>query len=109
MEGVDGPARMAEFLDTLRNATPSQLGGVNVSTFGDYKAEVFVDMSSGEKTPTGMPKTNMLCFKLENGDIVIVRPSGTEPKVKIYFLVNAQSEEIADQRIGKYKISLNGK
>ena len=107
MEGVDGPARMAALLDGMRADIPAELGGTSVKTFGDYQAEIFVDVSSGEKSPTGLPKSNMLCFKLENGDVVIVRPSGTEPKVKFYFLVIAPDAKTADSRIESYKKSLN--
>ena len=107
MEGVDGPAKMAALLDGMRADIPTELGGVAVKTFGDYQAEIFVDVASGEKSPTGLPKSNMLCFKLENGDVVIVRPSGTEPKVKFYFLVIAPDSKTADARIEAYKESLN--
>ncbi len=107
MEGVDGPAKMAALLDGMRDDTPSELGGVSVITFGDYQAQTFTDVSSGEKTTTGQPKSNMLCFKLENGDVVIVRPSGTEPKVKFYFLVIAKDQSEADARIAAYRKTLN--
>ena len=107
MEGVDGPAKMAALLDGMRADIPTELGGVAVKTFGDYQAEIFVDVASGEKSPTGLPRSNMLCFKLENGDVVIVRPSGTEPKVKFYFLVIAPDSTTADARINAYRRSLN--
>ena len=107
MEGVDGPQRMADLLDGMRNNTPAELGGVKVSTFGDYKAGYFIDLASGKKIPTGLPSANMLCFKLENGDVVIVRPSGTEPKVKFYFLVIAPDSTEADARIEAYRATLN--
>ena len=106
MEGVDGPQKMAALLDSYRANTPASLGGVKVATFGDYNAETFVDVASGEKSPTGLPKSNMLCFKLENGDVVIVRPSGTEPKVKFYFLVIAGDETEANARIEAYRTTL---
>ena len=106
MEGVDGPQKMAQFLDGFRTSIPAELGGVSVATFGDYNAETFVDVASGTKTPTGLPKTNMLIFKLENGDVVIIRPSGTEPKVKVYFLVIANDSTEADTRIAGYRASL---
>ncbi len=107
MEGVDGPAKMAALLDSMRNSIPEKLGGVAVETFGDYQAQTFVNMATGEKYSTEMPKSNMLCFKLENGDVAIVRPSGTEPKVKIYFLVIAANATEADARIAEYRKSLN--
>ena len=107
MEGVDGPERMAALLDSYRADIPASLGGVKVITFGDYNQEIFVDVASGEKSPTGLPKSNVLCFKLENGDVVIVRPSGTEPKVKFYFLVIADNEFEANARIKAYRETLN--
>ena len=107
MEGVDGPAKMAALLDGMRKETPDNLGGVKVATFGDYQAQTFLNVESGEKSETGLPKSNMLCFKLENGDVVIVRPSGTEPKVKFYFLVIAKDETEADTRIEAYRKTLN--
>ncbi len=107
MDGVDGPQKMAALLDSMRNDIPTHLGGVAVETFGDYKAEIFINMATGEKYSTGMPKSNMLCFKLANGDVAIVRPSGTEPKVKIYFLVIAANANEADVRISEYRKTLN--
>jgi phosphoglucomutase len=91
----------------MRKETPDNLGGVKVATFGDYQAQTFLNVESGEKSETGLPKSNMLCFKLENGDVVIVRPSGTEPKVKFYFLVIAKDETEADTRIVAYRKTLN--
>ena len=107
MEGVDGPQKMAALLDSMRNDIPKTLGGVDVVTFGDYQAETFTNVATGEKTPTGLPKTNMLVFKLANDDVVIVRPSGTEPKVKVYFLVIADNATEADTRIANYRKTLN--
>lgn len=107
MEGVDGPEKMSALLDKMRSDIPSELGGIGIKSFGDYDSETFVDVASGTKTPTGLPKSNMLCYKLINGDVIIVRPSGTEPKVKFYFLVIADNEAEADTRIEKYRESLN--
>ena len=107
MEGVDGPAKMAALLDGMRTDIPASLGGVNVDTFGDYAAECFTNVKTGEKTPTGLPKSNVLYFKLENGDVVVVRPSGTEPKVKFYFMVSAKDNTEALEHIEAYKKSLN--
>ena len=107
MEGVEGPAKMAALLDGMRKNTPSELGGVKVVTFGDYKEQTFTNVANGEKTSTGLPKSNVLSFKLENGDVVIVRPSGTEPKVKFYFMVSAQDQATALANIEAYKSTLN--
>ncbi len=107
MEGVDGPAKMAALLDGMRGNTPKELGGVKVVTFGDYKAQTFTDVVTGERNSTELPSSNVLSFKLENGDVVVVRPSGTEPKVKFYFMVSAADEETALSNIEKYKATLN--
>jgi len=107
MEGVDGPAKIAAIMDGLRNNAPSSIGGADVVTFGDYKAEEFTDIATGKKTPTGLPKSNVLYFKLENGDVIIVRPSGTEPKIKFYFLVIAENADNAQEKIAGYKKSLD--
>ena len=85
----------------------TELGGIKVVTFGDYKDQTFTNVANGEKTSTGLPKSNVLSFKLENGDVVIVRPSGTEPKVKFYFMVSAQDQATALANIEAYKSTLN--
>lgn len=107
MDGVDGPAKMAALLDGMRTSIPAELGGVKVVTFGDYNKQTFTCVESGDVTSTDLPKSNVLSFKLENGDVVIVRPSGTEPKVKFYFMVSAKDQETALSNIEKYKKSLN--
>ncbi len=107
MEGVDGPAKIAAIMDGLRNNAPTAVGGASVVTFGDYNAEEFTDIATGKKTPTGLPKSNVLYFKLDNGDVIIVRPSGTEPKIKFYFLVIAENSDNAQEKIAAYKSSLN--
>ena len=107
MEGVEGPAKMAALLDGMRKNTPTSLGGIQVVTFGDYKEQTFTNVATGEKTSTELPASNVLSFKLENGDVVIVRPSGTEPKVKFYFMVSAADQETALANIEAYKKTLN--
>ena len=107
MEGVEGPAKMAALLDGMRKNTPASLGGVKVVTFGDYNEQTFTNVETGEKTSTELPASNVLSFKLENGDVVIVRPSGTEPKVKFYFMVSAADQASALANIEAYKNTLN--
>ncbi len=106
MEGLEGPAKMAALMDSMRNEIPAELGGYRVVTFGDYKAEEFTDMATGEKSPTGLPKSNVLYFKLENNDVIIVRPSGTEPKIKFYFLASGNDKAEIEAKIEGYKKSL---
>lgn len=106
MEGLDGPARMAALMDSFRNNIPSEIGSFKVVTFGDYKAEKFTDVATGNVSPTGLPKSNVLYFKLENGDVIILRPSGTEPKIKFYFLASGSNKEEIESKLASYKRSL---
>ena len=102
MEGVDGPEKMKALMASLRSTPPTDFAGEKVSVFGDYLTETFTDMQSGSVTPTGLPKSDVLYFKLACEDVIIVRPSGTEPKVKFYFLVSATDKSSADDKIEKY-------
>ncbi len=107
MEGLDGPAKIAGIIDSLRNSIPAVLGDAKVTVFGDYKAGEFTELETGRKYSTGLPKSNVLSFKLENGDVILVRPSGTEPKIKYYFLVSGSDNADTERKISGYKKSLN--
>ena len=106
MEGLDGAARMAAMMDTLRNDPPAVFGGVDVELFGDYKTETFTELATGKKIPTGLPKSNVLYFKLVNGDVIVVRPSGTEPKIKFYFLLLGKDQADVLGKLEGYKKTL---
>ena len=99
MEGLDGAARMAAMMDTLRNDPPAVFGNVPVELFGDYKTETFTELATGKKTPTGLPKSNVLYFKLVNGDVIVVRPSGTEPKIKFYFGIKGSDADAKNEAL----------
>ena len=83
-EGESGMNKMDEIMTTLRNNPPTSIAGVPVVKFDDYKASTSKDIASGEVTELTLPKSNVLAFFLEGGSKVIVRPSGTEPKIKTY-------------------------
>ena len=106
MEGLDGAARMAAMMDTLRNDPPATFGDVPVELFGDYKTETFTELKTGKKIPTGLPKSNVLYFKLTNGDVIVVRPSGTEPKIKFYFLLLGKDKDEVLAKLEGYKKTL---
>lgn len=106
MEGLDGAARMAAMMDALRNDPPAVFGNVPVELFGDYKTETFTELATGKKTPTGLPKSNVLYFKLTNGDVIVVRPSGTEPKIKFYFLLLGKDQTEVLGKLEGYKKTL---
>lgn len=107
MEGLDGASRMAAMMDTLRNNPPAVFGQVPVELFGDYKTETFTELATGKQTPTGLPKSNVLYFKLVNGDVIVVRPSGTEPKIKFYFLLLGKDTDEVLAKLDGYKKTLD--
>lgn len=90
--GLDAAGQMAKIMKGLRENSPASLGGVKVAETRDY-LDSTVRRSDGSVGETGLPKTNMLYYVLENGDVYIVRPSGTEPKIKVYILSQAKTRE----------------
>lgn len=90
--GLDAAGQMAKIMKGLRENSPASLGGVKVAETRDY-LDSTVRRADGSVGETGLPKTNMLYYVLENGDVYIVRPSGTEPKIKVYILSQAKTRE----------------
>lgn len=90
-EGASGMQRMAELMKMLRTETPKEIGGLKVLTFDDYIAGESIDTATGNKTKLTLPKSDVLTFKLENSASVIIRPSGTEPKIKAYYTTTAKT------------------
>ena len=80
---------MAELMKMLRTNTPKEIGGLKVICFEDYIASESVNLLTGEKTKLTLPKSDVLTFKLEDNASVIIRPSGTEPKIKAYYTTTA--------------------
>ncbi len=108
IRGLEGASKIRAIMEGFRNDTPTELGGVRVVKVGDYLAGYFTDTATGERTPTGLPQSNVMYFVLENGDIVVARPSGTEPKIKFYYLVTSAAREDADELVDAYKAAING-
>lgn len=102
MEGLDGVEKRKKLMNNLRQNPPKAFAGVAVRKIGDYSISEIRDVLSGEVTPTGLVPSNVLYYTLENGDKIIVRPSGTEPKVKIYILAHADGKEKLKEKIAAY-------
>ncbi len=83
-EGESGMKKMDEIMTTLRNDPPAAIAGIPVVRFDDYKSGTSKNTATGEITELTLPKSNVLAFFLEGGSKVVVRPSGTEPKIKTY-------------------------
>ncbi|MBP5580374.1 MAG: phospho-sugar mutase [Ruminococcus sp.] len=101
-EGESGMKHMDEIMTGLRSTPPTAIGGLKVERFEDYKASTSKNIATGEVKELTLPKSNVLAFYLENGCKAIVRPSGTEPKIKTYITAKAPSNaeaEVIEQKI----------
>ena len=103
LKGIDGAKEIQTMMTNFRENPPKELGGFKVLAVRDYKADVRVDLVSGEKSATGLPSSNVLYYELENNAWCCVRPSGTEPKIKFYFGVKGTSLEDAAEKLEKLK------
>jgi phosphoglucomutase len=95
-EGESGMKHMEEIMTGLRNEHPTAIGGLKVERFEDYKASTSKNIATGEIKELTLPKSNVLAFYLEGGCKAIVRPSGTEPKIKTYITAKAPTREEAE-------------
>ncbi len=94
-EGESGMNKMNDIMSGLRNNPPMEIAGLKVVKFEDYKTSIAKDIAAGTETEITLPKSNVLAFYLEGGAKAIVRPSGTEPKIKTYFTAKAPTHEDA--------------
>lgn len=84
-EGESGMKKMNSLMQSLRDNRPEAIGGLKVISVSDYVASETTDIATGTKTAITLPKSNVLVFDLEQGAKVVIRPSGTEPKIKSYY------------------------
>lgn len=101
LEGKEGQEKIASCIDALRNSSIESVDGVKIYTKLDYKLSV--EESNGVKSEIKLPKSNVLKYILEDGSSFVVRPSGTEPKMKIYLAVKGSSLENAESEIERFK------
>lgn len=95
-EGESGMIRMQNIMEHLRTNRPEKIDTLQVIQFADYEKQISVDLKTGAETAITLPKSNVLSFTLEQGAKVIVRPSGTEPKIKAYYTTTAATAEAAN-------------
>lgn len=103
MEGLDGIEKRKRVMQSLRDSSPASIGGVAVASVGDYKSGRVVTLADGSVGTTGQPSSDVLYFTLVNGDKIIVRPSGTEPKIKIYILAHGDDKCALEEKVAKYQ------
>ncbi len=97
LKGIEGAEKIKSMMESIRNNPPKELGGYEVLSFRDYQKDTITDLRTGNVTPTGLRKSNVLYFDLTNDAWVCVRPSGTEPKIKFYIGVKGTSFDDADK------------
>ena len=102
MPGLDGLKKMAELMAGLRAQPPVEIAGVAVKEQKDYKDGSVVCVESGEKSQMELSGSNVLRYEMADGTSLIVRPSGTEPKVKVYILANGTTREECDAKVEQY-------
>ncbi len=96
-EGQEGMIHMAELMNKFREEKPSDVAKSRVVKMSDYKKSVTTDMKSGKTEKIELPKSDVLSFEFENGSKAIIRPSGTEPKIKLYISAVADTKEKAKE------------
>ena len=104
MEGLDGIEKRRRIMQSLRDNAPTVIGGYKVSKVGDYKKSTVLNVATGEEVTTGQPSSDVLYYTLENEDKIIVRPSGTEPKIKIYILAHDNDKDALAKKAELYSI-----
>lgn len=102
-KGIEGAEKMKDMMEKLRNNPPTELAGLKVLEFRDYQENIIKNIATGETKETGLPKSNVLYFDLENSSWCCVRPSGTEPKIKFYCGVCTDSAEKSKQQLEALK------
>ena len=102
MPGLDGLEKMAALMQSLRAQPPVEIGGVAVAQYKDYSDGTVRDAATGAVTPMPLSGSNVLRFELTDGTHIVVRPSGTEPKIKVYILTKGADAAERDANLEKY-------
>lgn len=102
MPGLDGIRKMAALMESLRKNPPSEIGGVEVRRYRDYAPGTETELATGNVTKMELCDSNVVSFVLADGTVIIVRPSGTEPKVKVYILAHGEDLVSCRQQVEEY-------
>ena len=108
MPGLDGLKDMANLMKGLRENPPAEISGVKAVQFKDYSDGSVKDCATGAKTAMELSGSNVLRFEMADGTSVIVRPSGTEPKIKVYILTQGKDAADAQANVDKYGAWVKG-
>lgn len=106
MEGMDGSAKISGIMDNLRRNTPQSVAGKKVVAVRDYETSVRTEIESGKTEKILLPKSNVIYLELEDGNNFVVRPSGTEPKIKLYCLMRGGDKAEAEALVEAVKADI---
>lgn len=101
-DGAEGMQKMSAIMDKMRTEVPAEVAGAKVVALADYENSVKKDLVAGTSKEILLPKSNVITFYLEDGATIIIRPSGTEPKIKIYYTTIGKTREEAVATQAKY-------
>ena len=101
LEGVEGAEKIKQMMKSLREKTLDKIGDYKVLKIRDYELDKIVDLKTKAEIKTGLPKSNVLYYELEDDAWACIRPSGTEPKIKLYVGIKGTSMQDAQQKIDK--------
>ena len=102
MPGLDGLKDMANLMKSLREDPPAEISGIRVAVRKDYSNGTVIDCAAKEQKTMELSGSNVLRFEMADGTSVIVRPSGTEPKIKVYILTQGKDAADAQANLEKY-------
>lgn len=105
-EGADGMKKMGDMMSDMRNNPPKEIGGMPVIKVADYLTSKSTDTVTGEAQEITLPKSNVLSYSLPDDNKIIIRPSGTEPKIKIYITSHADTRENAEKQTDVFADSI---
>ena len=106
-KGLNAMKEMNAVVDGLKTAKVNKFDIYEVASIRDYSKDEKTDLATGEVTPIGSPKTNCVYYELKTGSFVCVRPSGTEPKLKIYYSVKANNKDDAQAALTKLQAAMD--
>lgn len=106
LKGIEGAEEIKSIMKRVRNNPPSVIGAYKVLTFCDYSENKKLNCLTGETCSTGLPKADVLYFEMDNDTWCCVRPSGTEPKIKLYMGVKGTSQQNAEDKMADFKESV---
>ena len=107
MKGIEGLAKIQSIMTSLRENTPREIGEYRVRVVRDYKTGIVKNLVTGQEEPTGLPVSNVLYFEMQGNTWLCVRPSGTEPKIKLYYGVVGTSLADADAKAAELADTVN--